>query len=247
MTTELNKLKSEIADLTDKSAVLQEQINAAKCAAEKSAQVSSDADALRQQRHRLLAQIHLGRANDSMLTVIDKQLATAEAAERRANQSRQGAEGASDLLSEELAAIQRPLAALHAQLPAVLYRAHCEHAAEAIEPFRDALAGLATAHAVLQGRQLAVDKFADPRNGRLFLSTGLVSSFTTTLPAIPNHVEGAELSFDMKRDIELEFEEALALFGCAAAAQENQRQRIEAAADEADRAMRVAMAAVGAA
>ena len=245
--TELDKLKAEISVLTGKSEALQGQINTAKVAAVKSAQVSSDADALRQQRHRLLAQIHLGRANDSMLTVIDKQLATVEAAERKADQSRQGAEGAAQLLSEEHAAILGLLAALNAKLPGVLYRTHCEHAADAIGPFRAALEGLAKSHATLQGRLLAVDKFADPRAGRLFTSTGLVSSFTTTLPAIPNRVEGAELKFDMKSDIEAELETALAKFGCADSAQENQRQRIEAAAAEADRAMTQAMAAIGAA
>lgn len=246
MTTALNKLQTEISTLTTKSGALLKQINEAQRVAGKSAQSVSDVDALRQQRHRLLAQIHLGRADDSLLTVLDAQLLEAESHERKANQTRQGAEGAALLLTEENAAIQEQLAGLLTQLPGALYRAHCKHASEAIGPFRAALEQLAKAHAVLQGRLLAVDKFADPRQGRVFIAGGLVSSFASTLPAIPGYMEREDVTFNMTADIENEFAASLSSLGGAGSAEEAQRRRIEAAANEADRAMRAAMAAVGA-
>lgn len=74
----------------------------------------------------------------------------------------------------------------------------------------------------------------------------LFASFASTLPAIPGHMEREEVTFSMTDDIEAEFAASLSSLGGAGAAEAAQRQRIEAAANEADRAMRVAMAAVGA-
>lgn len=57
-------------------------------------------------------------------------------------------------------------------------------------------------------------------------------------------MEREKVTFNMQSDIEAEYEAALAMFGGAGAAEVVQRLRVEAAADEADRAMRAAMAAV---
>lgn len=246
MTHEFIKLQAQIDDLTWQSSGLQSRINEAQQVAN-AAQVPADrVAALREKRHRLLGDCYLHLADSDDLTAINKELAAAEVAARKANEAREGAQAAAERLTAELATIQEQLAALHQQLPGVLYRAHCERAAESIGPFRDALTQLANAHGVLQGRLLAADKFADPRAGRLFVASGLVSSFASTLPAIPGHMEREEVTFNMQSDIEAEYEAALALFGGAGAAEVAQRQRIEAAADDADRAMRAAMAEVGA-
>lgn len=213
MTTTLDQVKSEISRLTAKSELLLGQISAAQAIAGESAQCSGDLTALRQQRNRLLAQIHLGRADDSLLTVIDKQLEGAEAAGRKADQVRQGAEGAAQVLTEERGAIQAELSALHTRLPGLLYAEHCRHAAAALGPFKEALAGLASTHAILQGRLIACDKYADPRAGRNFSAVAPVSEFRVSQPGIPGHNDVAELIFDMAPAIADEVERALSLVG----------------------------------
>ena len=246
MTNEMIQLQAQIGDLTRQSDGLLSRINEAQQVAS-AAQVPTDrVAAVREQRRQLLGDCYLHLADAGDLTAVNKELAAAEVAERAANEAREGAQAASERLTAEYAATTGLLTALHRQLPGVLYRAHCERAAEAIGPFRAALEQLAKAHAVLQGRLLAADKFADPRAGRLFVGSGLVSSFASTLPAIPGHMEREEVTFSMQADIEVEFAASLSSLGGAGAAEAAQRQRIEAAASEADRAMRVAMAAVGA-
>lgn len=246
MTNEMLQLQAQIDDLTRQSGGLLSRINEAQQVAS-AAQVPADrVAALREQRRQLLGDCYLHLADAGELAAVNKALAAAEVVERAANEAREGAQAAAERLTAEHAAIQGRLAALHLQLPGVLYRAHCEHAAESIGPFRTALEQLAKAHAVLQGRLLATDKFADPKAGRLFVASGLVSSFASTLPAIPGHMEREEVTFNMSADIEAEFSASLSSLGGAGAAEVAQRQRIEAAASEADRAMKVAMAAVGA-
>jgi hypothetical protein len=246
MTNEMIQLQAQIDDLTWQSEGLLSRINEAQQVAS-AAQVPADrVAALREQRHRLLGDIHLQLVDAGALASVNSELAAAEVAERAANEAGEGAQAAAERLSAEHDAIQWQLAALHKQLPGVLYRANCEHAAESIGPFRAALEQLAKAHAVLQGRLLAADKFADPRAGRLFVAGGLVSSFASTLPAIPGHTEREEVTFNMTADIEAEFSASLSSHGGVGAAEAAQRQRIEAAASEAERVMRQAMAAVGA-
>ena len=246
MTKDMIQLQAQIADLARQSGGLLSSINKAQQVAS-AAQVPADrVAALREKRHQLLGDFYLHLADAGDLTTVNKELAAAEVAERAANEAREGAQAAAERLTVEYAAIQGQLAALHQQLPGVLYRAHCEHAAESIGPFRAALEQFAKAHAVLQGRLLATDKFADPRAGRSFIAIGNVSSFASTLPAIPGHMEREEVTFNMTADIEAELAASLSGFGGAGAADAAQRQRIEAAANEADRAMSVAMAAVGA-
>lgn len=245
MATTLNQLQSEITTLTAKSELLREQICAAQVVAGESAQCSGDLTALRQQRNRLLAQIHLGRADDSMLAVIDKQLEGAEAAARKADQARQGAEGAAQVLTEERGVIQAELSALQTRLPAMLYAEHCRHAAESIAPYRAALEQLGRCHAVMQGRMIAADRFANAREGRTFIASAPVTSFSSTLPGIPGCSDKCEVVVDMTGDIQREVEASLAQFGGSEAADTAQRSRIEQAANEADADMRRAISALG--
>jgi hypothetical protein len=246
MTNDMIKLQAQIDDLARQSGGLLSRINEAQQVAS-AAQVPADrVAALREKRHKLLGDCYLHLADAGDLTAVNKELAAAEVEERAANEAREGAQAAAERLTAEHEAIRLQLVAMHQQLPGVLYRAHCERAAESIGPFRAALEQLAKAHAVLQGRLLAADKFADPRAGRAFVAGGLVSSFASTLPAIPGHMEREEVTFNMAADIEAEFSASLTSLGGAGAAEAAQRQRIEAAANEAERAMRVAMAAVGA-
>lgn len=213
MNNELKKLQSEIAELTSASLGLQERIRKARQVASDARGPSERLASLRESRRQHLADAHLGFGDKSALADVNKALARAETEQREADAIAEGAAAAAERLVAEDEAIQRRLAELNQLLPDAMYQAHCAHAADAVSDFHQALERLAKSHAVLQGRLLAADRFADPRRGRVFVASGLASSFASTLPGIPGHRESEEVVFNMRPDIECELQAAFGLIG----------------------------------
>jgi hypothetical protein len=242
----LKHLQDEIERLNAQANAITERLAQAQRVASEAQAPRQRVLELRERRRQLLADRHLGLGDKGALAGIEKELTLAETEEREANERAEGALAAAERLTADRAENHAQLAALHDQLPGVLYAAHCERAAAAIGPYQQALELLAAAHAVLQGRLLAADRFANPRAGRPYVGGGLVSGFSSTLPAIPGYREREDVTFNMQPEIESAYEAALAEAGGTDLAEQVRYRQIEKAAADADRAMRLAMATVGA-
>ena len=239
-----------LADLLAQSDDLRQQINHAESVIALAAVAKNDVETLRQQRRTTLGAKYLGKGSDADVRAIDDALRAAEEHAKASGLLAEAADAAIDQLEAEHIALQEKIRACHAARPALLYVAHTERAVDAMIEYHDACKQLAGAKAKLQGACLAADQFADVRSDprRLFTvgNGGITQTIVASAPNLPG-AESYQWTFDLRTGTEAALDAALSTVGSKEIASEIVRQRVDAAVDQAEQAMRAALAKIGAA